>query len=103
MTLGKLIKALESADPNYIAPRGFADPDSYRGYYDELAFIPVLNVSVHSMLEHAKSALGTTFMGYKGGNYTMGEYTECWIAPYGSTDSDRIGPTLIAYLTGKDL
>lgn len=47
------------------------------------------------MLEHAKSALGATFTGYKGGEYTMNEYTDCWIAEYGEGDGDKIGPTLM--------
>ena len=48
------------------------------------------------MLEHANSALGATFTGYKGGEYTMHEYTDCWIAEYGKSDGDKIGPTLKA-------
>lgn len=48
------------------------------------------------MLENAKSALGATFYGYKGGEYTMHEYTYCWIAEYGTSKGDKIGPTIKA-------
>src|SRR4030042_992561 len=40
MTLGELIQFLEARDPERAVPVGFAEPDSYRGYYDELAFAP---------------------------------------------------------------
>lgn len=101
MGLQELIDALAAADQTYIAPLGFGSPHSYRGYYFDLAFEPAENVTVASMLTHAKSALGATFTGYKGGEYTMGEYTDCYIAGYGESGGDRIGPVLIAYLTGK--
>ena len=101
MGLQKLIDALAAADQTYIAPLGFGSPHSYRGNYFDIAFEPESNVTVASMLAHAKSALGATFRGYKGGEYTMGEYTDCYIAQYGFGDGDKIGPVLIAYLTGK--
>jgi hypothetical protein len=101
MTLGELIAVLEKADQEYIAPLGFGEPHSYRGYYERLAFAPEKNVSVASMLAHAKSALGQTFMGYKGGEYTMHEDTICHIAKWGEWGDDEITPVLAAYLTGR--
>ncbi len=101
MTLGEVIEFLEQADQSYIAPIGFGEPRSWRGIYSELAFQPEKNVSVASMLEHAKSALGQTFTGYKGGEYKMHEYTDCYIDTYGSANGDKIGPVLLAYLTGQ--
>lgn len=61
-----------------------------------MAFAPKDNVTFGEMLEHARIAIGATFSGYKGGEYTMGEWAGCWIAEYGTTDSDRIGPTMKA-------
>ena len=101
MGLQKLIDALAAADQTYVAPLGFGPPDSYRGNYICVAFEPAENVTVASMLAHAKSALGATFTGYKGGEFTMHEYTDCYIANYGTSGGDQIGPVLIAYLTGK--
>lgn len=82
MTLGELIEILSSAE-NKIVPVGFLNPRSYRGYYDNLAFEPAEDVSVSQMLDAAKSALGKTFTGYKGGEYLMTKETECYIANYG--------------------
>jgi hypothetical protein len=93
--LKELIEALEALNPNAVVPHGFGEPMSYRGYYDQLAFEPVENARIGDMLQHAKNALGNTFTGYKGGDYTMHETTECWIAPYGSSGGDMIGPTLL--------
>lgn len=95
--LKDLISWLESQPPDAVVPHGFGHPLSYRGYYDQVAFLPVENARIGDMLEHAKSALGATFMGYKGGEYTMHEYTNCWIADYGcsSPNADLIGPTIL--------
>lgn len=76
---------------------GFGRPMSYRGDYSELAFEPAKDVTVGSMLAHARSALGATFEGYKGGDYTMHEYADCYIADYGESTADMIGPTLMGY------
>lgn len=100
MTLGELIEALEAADPNHVAPLGFGVPFSWRGNYADIAFEPQSNVTVGSMLEHARSALGKTFRGYKGGEFTMHEYTDCYIDRYGESGGDKIGPLLVAYMTG---
>lgn len=98
MTLGELIKALESADPARVVPRGFSIPDSYRGYYDQVAFRPAENVTIGSMLAYAREALGSTYTGYKGGEFLMTEYTDVWIADYGESGGDLIGPTLLWYM-----
>lgn len=96
--LGDLIARLEREDPNRILPIGFAEPHSYRGYYSELAFEPRRDISIGDMLEAARSALGATFEGYKGGNFTMNEYSDCYIATYGDTSDNQIGPLLLELL-----
>lgn len=101
MGLQELIDALAAADPEHVAPLGFGSPMSYRGFYEELAFEPAQNVTVASMLAHARSALGATFEGYKGGEYTMHAYSDCYINRYGESGGDKIGPVLVAYLTGR--
>ena len=95
--LQDLIEFLESQPADKVVRFGFGSPMSYRGYYEDLAFDPAENVTIGSMLAHAKSALGQTFQGYKGGDYTMHEYTDCWIAEYGRSGGDKIGPTLMKY------
>lgn len=97
MMLGQLIEALKALPYGKPVRHGFGAPMSYRGYYEDVAFKPVEDTTIGQMLEHARSALGATFEGYKGGEYTMGEYTTCWIDSYGSYDGNGIGFTLLAY------
>ena len=101
MTLGELIKALEKAEPGRVVRFGFSMPDSYRGFYDQVAFRPAQNVTVASMLSYAREALGNTYTGYKGGEFTMDEHTDVWIAEYGQSEGDGIGPTLLRYMLGE--
>lgn len=96
--LGDLIARLEREDPARVVPLGFANPHSFRGHYMELAFEPVRDISVGDMLAAARSALGETFQGWKGGDYTMHEHTSCWIAQRGDSSDNQIGPLLLDLL-----
>lgn len=98
MRLGALIRALEAMPRDAVVPFGFSRPNSYRGYYDQVAFAPAENVTVGSMLAHARSAIGPTFTGWKGGDYTYDEWTDCWIAEPGDATGDGMGPTLLRYM-----
>lgn len=100
MTLGELIDALKKVPSDRVVPLGFAHPHSYRGFYDELAFEPAKNTTVKAMLDAAEIALGSTFTGWKGGEYTMGEYTDVWIAERGCC-GEGIGPMLLSYMLGE--
>lgn len=75
MKLGKLIELLEKFPESRKVQNGFGNPHSWRGSYDELAFEPVADTTVGVMLQEARSALGTTYCGWKGGDFTMGENT----------------------------
>lgn len=94
MLLNELIKTLEAADQTLVLPDGFDSPHSYRGYYAELAFEPAHNITVGDMLAAARDALGSTYQGYKGGDYKMTAYTDCWLAEY-SCMGETIGPLLL--------
>jgi len=100
MTLGELITFLKNRDPNIVSPLGFGSPHSYRGYYEQLAFEPMPNRTVAQMLSDAEYALGRTFCGYKGGDFTMKEYTPVWLANYGQC-GEEIGRTLLEYMCGE--
>lgn len=100
MTLAELIGVLEKADPARVAPVGFSNPHSYRGYYCCVAFEPKENATVAEMLESAKSALGATFSGYKGGEYKMDNSTDVYLAEYGRL-GEEIGPVLLGYMLGN--
>jgi hypothetical protein len=79
LPLGEVIRQLEEIEnKGAVLSLGFARPHSYRGYYECLAFEPTKGVSVADMLTAAKSAVGTTYDGWKGGEYSMGLNTECF-------------------------
>lgn len=83
--LGDLIEFLESLEQDALI-MGLGSPDSYRGYYDQLAFEPTDQMMVVGrLLADVKECVGRTFTGYKGGEYTMTERTSVWIARYGTT------------------
>ena len=100
MYLSELIKTLEKAPREQVVTKGFNNPHSYRGYYEELAFEPTDNTTVGEMLDCAKESLNKTYTGYKGGEYTMDEYTDCNLAWYGST-GEGIGEVLLGYMLGE--
>lgn len=85
LTLKELIAYLEQYSPETMPKQGFGNPHSYRGYYHCLAFEPMEGVTVAQMLEDAKNAIGSTYEGYKGGDYEMDGNTSVYIAHYGST------------------
>jgi hypothetical protein len=99
MTLGELITRLESEDPARSVMRGFDCAHSYRGFYDQLAFRPQSNVSIGDMLAEARSAVGTVYSGYKGGEFLMSRDTTVWLAQYGNL-GEEIGPNLIRMMLG---
>ena len=96
MNLEDLILWLEKQNPAKVVLYGFGKPNSFRAYYHDVAFEPVENTTFGEMLTHAKSALGVTFTGYKGGEYLMADYSDCWISEYGTShNADKIGNTLL--------
>lgn len=89
MNLGELIEKLEKVPSDLVFPNGFGEPMSWRGVYAELAFNPERDVTAESMLANAKSAIGKTFTGYKGGDFRMSLKTDVHIAAYGSYGGDE--------------
>lgn len=94
MTLEELIDFLSKQDKTLIARQGFGNPHSYRGYYDQLAFEPMKDVTIGEMLKCAKSSLGKTFIGWKGGEFQMNSSTDVWLAEQGCL-GEGIGPILL--------
>ena len=95
MNLGDLIARLETANPQQVVPHGFHNPHSYRGDYMDLAFEPAVNITVADMLEAARSAVGTTYEGYKGGDFRMDVHDWCWLSEEGSASGETISPLLL--------
>jgi hypothetical protein len=89
VTLGAMIEALKGmpADTPVVFDDGETGPgtaNSYRGYYEDLAFNDMQGVTVGQFRSVCSESLGSTFQGYKGGNYRMTEATPLWRAPWGS-------------------
>ena len=97
MTLKELIERLRKEPKENVLRKGFGHSMSYRGDYSQLAFAPFENVTVGKMLEEAEYALGKTYEGYKGGEFVMSEYTDVFIANYGSR-GEQIGKMLLDYM-----
>lgn len=56
---------------------------SYRGYYEQLAIEPGEVTTAGELASALDAAVGATFYGYKGGNYTMSRNTPVWFSGYG--------------------
>lgn len=92
LTLGQVIDTLAAIpDQDRVVSPAFGAPHSDRGYYRDVAFTPVESATVAEMLAHARSAVGETFQGWKGGDFTMSRSTDCWINVYGDCDDDEGG------------
>jgi len=102
MNLGEYISYLETKPPETVVKLGLGNPHSWRGIYAELAFEPVENTTVGKMLEEAKDAVGTTYTGWKGGDYTMGLDTQVHIEYKGNySDGDKAMKMLLDLMTSK--
>lgn len=105
LTLGDLIEVIGKVPPG--TPIKFDDGsnpgefDSYRGYYSDLSIQPQSqSVTSDELLASASAALGETFTGYKGGDFTMHKDTPLWKAAYGCcgpaiVDGKMIGDTFV--------
>jgi hypothetical protein len=95
MQLNELISYLEQLNPGAPFSEGFENPHSYRGYYEQLAFEPTGKPSTAGeLLAVAKSAHNQSFWGWKGGEFVMDDYTQCWLAEKGSTGEPLTKATL---------
>ncbi len=112
LTLGELILKIESvgtkADKKYDHKQGFKDIefdfenarpsglDSWRGIYAELAISFSFKwdnenkYNAEWFLKELKKALGKTYTGYKGGDFTMGKITPLWVANYGNAGNTAV-------------
>lgn len=95
MTLAELIAQMKVLDMHHPIPR-LANPHSYRGYYDHLAFEVDSSTTMDAgvFLDICEKLLGSVLRGYKGGEYIVTEKTPVWIAEYGSTGRPLLGITL---------
>jgi hypothetical protein len=95
LNLGDLIDKLRVCPLNYLINidncDGVGDISSYRGYYEDCAIEPSIEVgNVGSAIAKLEAVLNTELTGYKGGEYLMKENTPLWISPYGENAHDRV-------------
>lgn len=103
MRLGEYIDLLKGYDSDTAVPVGLGKPHSWRGVYSELAFEPVGNITIGEMLKAAESALGATYEGHKGGDFTMDEYTKINVENRGTwSDGGAIFKLLLDYMVAQD-
>ncbi|MHA2181075.1 MAG: hypothetical protein ACXAAH_06610 [Promethearchaeota archaeon] len=79
---------------------GYFQPDSidsWRGSYDELAlsYVDGIDINVKSLdlkkfIEILKEADGKTYMGYKGGDFTMNRETPVWVDNYSHSSETAV-------------
>jgi hypothetical protein len=81
---------------------GPESPHSYRGYYSDLAFSAGHKRTAGAWLRELESCLGSTFTGYKGGDFTMREDTPLWAAFYGCCGRAIIDLTPAGILITKE-
>ena len=105
--IAELIKVAADTPVEFSHGHSPGTPHSYRGYYSDLSFEPGSDpITAGDLLKVCTTALGTTFKGYKGGDFRMGPNTPLWAATYGCT-----GPAIVALtatlekviLTTKDI
>lgn len=90
LTLGRLIDKLQLL-PGDTPVTGLGRLDSYRGYYEDLAFAPTDETStVGELLTRCLAAMGQVFTGYKGGDYVMGSRTPVWVSAYGDNSGLKL-------------
>lgn len=101
--LGELIDRLAAEpDQDRHVPIGFTYPHSYRGDYMDLAFEVAYDVPIREMLADARSALGSTFQGWKGGYYTMGQHTDVWlVTEEGTSNGESLGAIMLSLLLAQ--
>ncbi len=98
MTLGELITALGKLESSRKIS-GMCSPDSYRGYYSDLAFAPHGQSTVGELLAVCRDkCMGRMFEGYKGGEFWMTGNTPIFIADYGYS-----GPRLMGLDVSRDV
>lgn len=100
LTLGKIIKLLELEKPDNECHFDFcgfypSKLSSWRGVYAHLAFeykdrqqgkVPI----VADVLLMCRNAIGKTFTGWKGGDFTMDESTPLWVSNSGDAHATAV-------------
>ena len=100
MKLRELTEWLYQQDPYLVVEDGFGSPHCDRGNYNKVAFTPAPKATIKAMAKHAQFAYGT-FGGWKGGEYTFNDDTECRIGHWGEIGEDITEEHLEKWLSKK--
>lgn len=97
VTLGEMIEIARKATGSvkYLDGKAPGDEDSYRGYYSDLSFEDADSKTASDFLSQLQEALGGTYGGYKGGEYTMNENTPLWRSEYGTTGEAIVSADIV--------
>lgn len=103
LTISELITKLASLNPSLplytsTGVHLIKDIDSYRGYYEDIAFSYIQpersflkpHMTVGAFLQICRTALGSSMTGYKGGDYYVFDDTYCWLANEGETSKLKV-------------
>lgn len=88
MTFGELIERLGQLPPD--TPIAAGDPNSYRGYYSDIALDPTEISTAGELLAKCREMMGRTMTGYKGGEFPVHENVPVWVSPYGECSGDKL-------------
>lgn len=90
VTLKELITTFEECPEGAVFESGFKNPHSYRGSYYELSVEPAGKCTIDELLRTLKDAHGSTYYGYKGGEFRMDGTVEVYLSYAGSASRTRI-------------
>lgn len=78
---------IDDVEAGYVYPTGLS---SYRGYYTDIQIEfahakhgDINTTTVGNLISDLSEAIGKTYTGYKGGDFTMSKITPVWIDNYG--------------------
>lgn len=91
MYLNKLINLLYTIPEGTVFEEGFHNAHSYRGSYENLGVEPKSNTTIEQMLSCLEQAVGETYRGYKGGEFTMIGTEDVYLAYKDCTGNKIIG------------
>lgn len=84
MTIESALEELDKFPDDYVTDYGWVEAYSYRGFYQELS-VDEGRTTIAQCKEVLQTAVGGTFIGYKGGEFVMKMSTGVWLAPWGDT------------------
>lgn len=102
ITIEEALSILREYPFDRVVRDGFSSPASWRGAYSELAVEPDEGVTVWHMIDTLTLAIGTTYYGYKGGEFTMSKHSEVHLANWGEL-GEPLTPRVLRYMLESEV